>query len=116
MSYGGSVIGLSSLRQHEPKSSEPSEQAKQLQAYLSKYTDSDSSKPKKKKKKAKADVAGVPVREVAAVRIFEEDNSGFRGVPNQPEDVEEDDEGTCFVCNAGSTLRTLRIVLLPACS
>ena len=88
--FGGSVVGLSSLRKHEPKSTEPSERAQQLQSYLSKYTSSkngDSSKPKKKKKK-------VARPQPAGVRIFEEDNSGFRGLQAQDEDADEaEDEG-----------------------
>lgn len=85
--FGGSVLGLSSLRQREAKSNEPSEQSKQLQAYLAKYTGGKSGKIKKKKKKVVANEPG-------GIRIFEENNTGFRSNGPQshgPEEVEEDE-------------------------
>ena len=86
--FGGSVVGLSSLRQHQPKSTEPSAKAKELQSYLSKYSGgktSDSSKPKKKRKKT-----GRP--QPGGVRIFEEDNTGFCK-SSVPEEIDAEDEG-----------------------
>ena len=86
--FGGSVVGLSSLRQHQPKSTEPSAKAKELQSYLSKYSGgktSDSSKPKKKRKKT-----GRP--QPGGVRIVEEDNTGFCK-SSVPEEIDAEDEG-----------------------
>ena len=81
-------MGLSSLRQHQPKSTEPSAKAKELQSYLAKYSGEnagDPSKPKKKKKK--------PARpQPGGVRIFEEDNTGFHK-SHVPDEVDAEDEG-----------------------
>lgn len=85
---GGSVVGLSSLRQHQPKSTEPSAKAKELQTYLSKYSGEkagNSNKQKKKKKKT-----GRP--QPGGVRIFEEDNTGFRK-SDAPAELDAEDEG-----------------------
>ena len=89
--FGGSVLGLSSLREREAKSNEPSEQSKQMQAYLAKYSGdkkSESGKAKKKRKK-------VAVNQPGGVRIFEEDNTGFR--KSGAEEVIED-EGWHAAC------------------
>ena len=86
--FGGSVVGLSSLRQHQPKSTEPSAKAKELQSYLAKYSGEkagDSSKVKKKKKKTARPQPG-------GVRIFEEDNTGFHK-SSVPEELDAEDEG-----------------------
>ena len=86
--FGGSVVGLSSLRQHQPKSAEPSAKAKELQSYLAKYSEEkagDSSKTKKKRKKPARPLPG-------GVRIFEEDNTGFHK-SNVQEEIDAEDEG-----------------------
>ena len=85
--FGGSVVGLSSLRQHQPKSTEPSAKTKELQAYLAKYAGEkagDVSKKNKRRKVARPQPAGV--------RIFEEDNTGFQK-SSLPEDLDAEDEG-----------------------
>ena len=88
--FGGSVVGLSSLRQHQPKSNEPSEKSKELQAYLSKYT-GDKAGVGNKVKKKKRKVHGP---QPAGVRIFEEDNTGFQRSSALEEVVEDaEDEG-----------------------
>ena len=89
--FGGSVVGLSSLRQHQPKSTEPSAKAKELQSYLSKYSGEkiDSNKPKKKRKKTARPQPG-------GVRIFEEDNTGFCK-SSVPEEIDAEDEGQSSV-------------------
>ena len=85
--FGGSVVGLSSLRQNQPKSTETSAKAKELQAYLAKYSGektSDSQKAKRKKRKARPQPGGV--------QIFEEDNTGFL-TSSVPEIIDAEDEG-----------------------
>lgn len=83
-------MGLSSLRQHEPKSNEPSEQSKELQAYLSKYTGDSAGVAKKAKQKRKKVARPQP----GGVRIFEEDNTGFQRNSVQVEVTEDaEDEG-----------------------
>ena len=85
--FGGSVVGLSSLRQRQPKSNEPSEKSKELQAYLSKYTGDKAGIGKKKRKK-------VHRPQPEGVRIFEEDNTGFQRSSALEEVVEDaEDEG-----------------------
>ena len=86
--FGGSVVGLSSLRQHQPKSTELSAKAKELQAYLAKYSGEKAGDPNKKKKKKRKVARPQP----AGVRIFEEDNTGFQK-SNLPEDIDAEDEG-----------------------
>lgn len=86
--FGGSVVGLSSLRQHQPKSTEPSAKAKELQAYLAKYSGEKAGDPNKQKKKKRKVARPQP----AGVRIFEEDNTGFQK-SNLPEDIDAEDEG-----------------------
>ena len=90
------MVGLSSLRQHQPKSTELSAKAKELNAYLTKYSGdqaADASKPKKKKKKASRPQPG-------GVRIFEEDNTGFLR-SEVADDPDAQDEGTCLpVCSS----------------
>ncbi len=102
--FGGSVVGLSSLRQHQPKSNEPSEKSKELQAYLSKYAGDKagiSNKIKKKRKK-------VHRPQPEGVRIFEEDNTGFQRSSALEEVVEDaDDEG-------GSSRVMLRLLRSPS--
>ena len=83
--FGGSVLGLSSLRQREAKSNEPSEQTKQMQAYLAKYTGDKRSDPGKTKKKKKKAVVNQP----EGIRIFEENNTGFHN--SGAEEVVEDE-------------------------
>lgn len=91
--FGGSVLGLSSLRQHESKSQEPSEQSKQLQAYLAKYKGEKAADPGKVKKKKKKPPATQP----AGVRIYEENNTGFRS--HTAEEAAEDEGTPFFVCH-----------------
>ncbi len=90
--FGGSVVGLSSLRQHQAKAAEPSEKAKELQAYLSKYQGDKSGSASKVKKKKKRSARPQP----AGVRIFEEDNTGFQRNAVQEEDGAEDEGDLCF--------------------
>lgn len=108
--FGGSVVGLSSLRQHQPKSTEPSAKAKELQSYLAKYSGEkagDSSKVKKKKKR--------PARpQPGGVRIFEEDNTGFhRSIV--PEEVDAEDEGQSDEILCGLQQRALPVLLWLHC-
>lgn len=102
--FGGSVVGLSSLRQHQPKSNEPSEKSKELQAYLSKYTGDKAGIGNKIKKKRKK----VARHQPEGVRIFEEDNTGFQRSSALEEVVEdaEDEGGSSRVM-----LRLLRFLL-----
>lgn len=86
--FGGSVLGLSSLRQREAKSNEPSEQSKQMQAYLAKYTGEKKSESGKTKKKERKVVANQP----GGIRILEENNTGFRN--HATEEVVEDEGKT----------------------
>ena len=86
--FGGSVVGLSSLRQHEQKSTEPSEKSKQLQTYLSRYTEDTPGAARQTKKKKKKAVRPQP----GGVRIFEEDNTGFHKAVVQVEDAEDEGE------------------------
>lgn len=87
------MVGLSSLRQHEPKSNEPSEQSKELQAYLSKYTGDSAGVAKKAKQKRKKVARPQP----GGVRIFEEDNTGFQRNSVQVEVTEDaEDEGIAY--------------------
>lgn len=83
--FGGSVLGLSSLRQRETKSNEPSEHTKQMQAYLAKYTGDKNSDPGKTKKKKKKAVVNQP----EGIRIIEENNTGFHN--SGAEEVVEDE-------------------------
>ena len=94
---GGSVVGLSSLRQHEPKSNEPSAQTKQMQAYLAKYKGDRSAEPGKVKKKKKKPAVNQP----AGIRVFEENNTGFR---NHTAEEAADDEGKLTDFNLASLI------------
>ena len=105
--FGGSVVGLSSLRQHQPKSTEPSAKAKELQSYLAKYSGEkagDSGKPKKKKKKTSRPQPG-------GVRIFEEDNTGFHK-STVPEELDLEDEGQSdsSLCSQTQSISSYNIV------
>ena len=111
--FAGSVVGLSSLRQHQPKSNEPSEQSKELQAYLSKYTSDKAGIGNKTKKKKKR----VARPQLEGVRIFEEDNTGFQRSSAHEEVVEDaEDEGgssrvmlsICFLFTPPSSLSRLK--------
>ncbi len=102
--FGGSVVGLSSLRQHQPNSNEPSEKSKELQAYLSKYTGDKAGIGNKTKKKRKKVYRPQP----EGVRIFEEDNTGFQRSSALEEVVEDaEDEG-------GSSRVMLRLLRSPS--
>ena len=102
--FGGSVVGLSSLRQHQPKSNEPSEKSKELQAYLSKYSGDNAGIGNKLKKKRKK----VHRPQPEGVRIFEEDNTGFQRSSALEEVVEDaEDEG-------GSSRVMLRLLRYPS--
>ncbi|DBA86073.1 TPA: hypothetical protein ACH3X1_005595 [Trebouxia sp. C0004] len=105
--FGGSVVGLSTLRQHQPKSNEPSEKSKELQAYLSKYTGDKAGIGNKIKKKRKR----VARPQLEGVRIFEEDNTGFQ-ISSAPEEVVEDaeDEAGPVVANPEEAERAMRQV------
>ncbi|KAK9845574.1 hypothetical protein WJX84_006264 [Apatococcus fuscideae] len=85
--------GLSSLRANEAKASaEPTEQAKALQAYLAKYKGGDGpggGPPRKKRKKVKSAATA------NAIRIVDEDTSGFAVSAT----VHEDDEDEPVVAN-----------------
>ncbi|KAL3157471.1 hypothetical protein ABBQ32_011936 [Trebouxia sp. C0010 RCD-2024] len=103
--FGGSVVGLSSLRQHQPKTTEPSARAKELQSYLSKYSGekaSDSNKSRKRRKKT-----GRP--QPGGVRIFEEDNTGFCK-SSVLEEVDAEDEEAPVVANPEEAERAMRQV------
>ena len=109
--FGGSVVGLSSLRQHQPKSTEPSAKAKELQSYLAKYSvekAGESSKAKKKKKKSAQPQPG-------GVRIFEEDNTGFHKSAFVPEVIDAEDEGRSDDNLCGLQRCTLPVLLWLDC-
>lgn len=110
--FAGSVVGLSTLRQHEPKSTEPSAKTKELQAYLSKYSgdkSADGNKAKRKKKKVARSLPG-------GVRIFEEDNTGFQRAPVQEQADVEDEGGSCrAICLAQITGINVFVVAASCC-
>lgn len=112
--FGGSVVGLSSLRQHQPKTTEPSARAKELQSYLSKYSGekaSDSNKSRKRRKKT-----GRP--QPGGVRIFEEDNTGFCK-SSVLEEVDAEDEGQSnarYVKQAHLELYLVKNLMVVACA